>query len=261
MKSVIIIPARYSSSRFPGKPLAKINNKTMINRVYSIAKSVDNIDEVFVATDNKEIFDHVESFNGKAVLTDESCQNGTERVYQALKNLNLKPEVIINLQGDTPITPPWIIQDLVEYLVRNPNTDMATIAARLTDTRYKEMLKRKTTGDTRETLVVFNKNHDALYFSNAFIPFPRSEKHNMIAPTFKHIGIYGYSYEFLEKFLLLPPSNLEQTESLEQLRALDNGYKIKVIEVDFKGRTPCSVDHPDDIQIAENIINKEGEIL
>lgn len=249
MQSVVIIPARYGSTRFPGKPMADIKGLSLLNRVWCIAKAAKNVDKVYIATDDKRIFDHAKSFGADAVMTSGSCPNGSFRVMEAIDNLKTAPEIIVNLQGDAVLTPPWIIEAVIKELKDNNDVNIATPAVRL--------LKSSKPGGT---LVVFDLKKNALYFSRAKIPFNR-EKQDSCEGLYRHIGIYGYKLDALKQYVSLKPTPLEEIEKLEQLRALENGMKIRVVEVDYKGRTHWAVDRPEDIDIVVEIINKEGELF
>jgi 3-deoxy-manno-octulosonate cytidylyltransferase (CMP-KDO synthetase) len=267
MKSIIIIPARQDSTRFPGKPRAMIKDKTLLNRVWSIAKSVKNADDVCIATDDGDIFKHAEEFGAKAVMTSTDCPNGTERVYQAAQKLHKQAEdVIINLQGDAVLTPPWIIEAIIDEMKKDNKIGIATPATRLTLRQYRELSDAKASGaKSSGTMVVFDINRNALYFSKNMIPFVRPEgpagKEENNLPLYRHIGLYAYRADFLQKYVELQPTPLEKAEKLEQLRALEHGMPIRVVIVDYRGRTHWSVDNPEDIAIVENIIEKEGELF
>jgi 3-deoxy-manno-octulosonate cytidylyltransferase (CMP-KDO synthetase) len=260
MKTVIIIPARQGSTRFPGKPKILIHGKPLLKRVWEIAKVVKHIDGVYVATDNDEIKQLAEGFGAEVLMTPPECENGSIRTFAALQQMNMRPDIAINLQGDAVLTPPWIIQAVVNEIQKDRSIQIATPAAHLNREKYEEFLKLKSTGRTSGTLVVFDRNRNALYFSKGIIPHPR-DKQAKDPQTYRHIGLYAYRYPALEKYCSLPASPLEQVEQLEQLRALENGIPIKVVLVDYKGRTPWSVDTPEDVAIVEKIIANEGELL
>ncbi len=265
MRTTIVIPSRFGSTRFPGKPLADIAGKSLIQRVYEIGQAVEGVDDVIVATDDDRIFEHVEGFSGKAVMTGE-CVNGTERVWQAVEKMDTKPDVIINLQGDAVLTPPWTIQAVVDEMKADRSVLLCTPAVRMTDELYKKITDAKAQGEVGGTTVVFNKKHDAMYFSKNIIPYVR-ERVGEKLPVFRHIGLYGYTYACLERYLKLDPTELELTEGLEQLRALENGIPIRVVEVSYddpatgKARTHWAVDSPEDAKRAEQIIAEEGELV
>ena len=260
MGTVIIIPARQGSTRFPGKPKALIKGKPLLYRTWLIAKAVKNIDDVYIATDNLDIKTLAEGFGAKVLMTREDCENGTERVYDAVKQLPHKPAIAINLQGDAVLTPPWIIQPIVDAMQRDPSIRIATPAAHLNWQKYDEFITLKSTGRTSGTLVVFDLKNNALYFSKGIIPHLRDRKASD-PNVYRHIGLYAYTYDSLVEYNKLQPTPLEKAEQLEQLRALENGIPIKVIPVDYQGRTPWSVDNPEDVRIVETIIEREGELV
>lgn len=259
MKSVIVIPARYGSSRFPGKPLEKINGIAMIERTWRIAKQA-SADRVFITTDDDRIDEFARSFGAEVVRTGDDCANGTERVYEALTHLGETPDIVINLQGDAVLTPPWILDDIINAMKSDPSVRIATPATRITLQQYQDLAKQKASGIVGGTLVVFNKQFDAMYFSKSPIPFVRSSKDSEL-PLFRHIGLYGYTYAALKQYLELPMSQLEKIEGLEQLRALENCIPIRVVVVDYRGKTHGSVDSPEDIKTIEQIINAQGELF
>lgn len=260
MKTVIIIPARYNSTRFPGKPLENIKGKSLIYRTWSIAKSVNDIDEVYIATDHADIQKHAFNFGAEVIMTSD-CPNGTERVFAATKHLMLREEdLIINLQGDAVLTPPWTIQALVNKMVEDNNLKIATLAVQITPKQYEEMKIAKMEGKVGGSMVVFDKNYNALYFSKSMIPYLRDSKIDK-PPLFRHIGLYAYRFSSLKKYISLPVTALEEVEGLEQLRALENGLPIRVVIVDYKGRTHGSIDSPCDVALITRIIEKEGELV
>lgn len=263
MKTTIIIPARMGSTRFPDKPRALIKGKSLLQRVWEIAKSVKDIEAVYIATDAQEIRQLAISFGASVIMTPKSCDNGSIRAFYAIKELKEIPDVVINLQGDAPLTPPWIIQDIIEELQQKPDVQIATPAAQLDWKQLDSYVKYKEQGRTSGTLVVFDKNQNALYFSKGIIPFIRDKKKILdVKPhVFRHIGLYAYRFSALEKYASLKPTPLEELEQLEQLRALENGLPIRVRLVDYRGRTPWSVDLPEDVAVVESIIEKEGELL
>jgi 3-deoxy-manno-octulosonate cytidylyltransferase (CMP-KDO synthetase) len=194
-------------------------------------------------------------------MTDPACRNGTERVYAAAKGLSHRPDIVINLQGDSPLTPPWIIESLVERLRGDAAIELATPAVQLTGAQYLALAQRSKEDASSGTLVTFDRAGRALYFSKSLIPHLRSDpRPSEIIPVFKHIGIYGYRWGTLERYLTLAPTPLEQAESLEQLRALENGIPIHIVPVDYRGRTPWSVDTPNDLRRVEELIAVEGEL-
>jgi len=227
MEVLGIIPARYASTRFPGKPLININGKTMIKRVYEQAKSA-GLAEVLVATDDERILAHVQAFGGKAVMTAAHHQSGTDRCFEAYK-LHDKPfEYIINIQGDEPFIRPEQI-NLVAACFAHPGTQLATLIKKITTAE--ELF------NVNAPKVVINNAREALYFSRSPIPFCRNVPNDIWHQQhtyYKHIGIYGYRADILEQITQLPPSPLELAESLEQLRWLENGFRITTAVTEFE---------------------------
>ncbi|MEM8709818.1 MAG: 3-deoxy-manno-octulosonate cytidylyltransferase [Planctomycetota bacterium] len=263
MRIAAVIPARYGSTRFPGKPLADVAGRSLIQRVYEIARAAEGVGEVLVATDDERIASHVEGFGGRAVMTPASCRNGTERVHSAILALEEQdseaPDAVINLQGDAVLTPPWVLEAVAAEMRAHPELPMVTPAARLDAASLSLLSEAKAAGEVGGTTVVFNQAGDALYFSKAVIPFVRDASGG--APTFRHIGLYGYRRNALETLIGLPPSPLELTEGLEQLRALDNGMPVRVVEVDYRGRRHLAIDSPEDLKRVEAIIAEDGELV
>lgn len=258
MKSLIVIPARYGSSRLPGKPLALIAGVSLLQRVWRIASAVSHVDKVVVATDDERIVEHGESFGAHCVMTPPECRNGTERVHATLDALKISPEIVINLQGDAVLTPPWVIQGVVDALLKNRTVDIATPAVVLDNESYLKLKESKARGEVGGTTVVFDREYNALYFSKSLIPFRRGD---VDTPVYRHIGLYGYRADALSRYIQLPETPLERAEQIECLRALEYGMKIRVVPVDYRGRSHCSVDSESDIRRAEELIVREGELV
>lgn len=238
MKTICVIPARYSSTRLPGKPLKDICGVPMICRVYDRAKLAKNISEVIVATDDERILDAVEKHSGKAVMTRADHKTGTDRLAEVAEKFS-DADLIVNVQGDEPLIDSSLIDELVAQFVDDENLQMATVATELTDAAEIQ--------NPNNVKVIFDKNNDALYFSRSLIPYPRNAG---ISKTYKHIGIYAYRRNFLLNYAKMESTPLEQTESLEQLRALENGYKIRVIISDCKF---VGVDTEEDLKLVNEI--------
>jgi 3-deoxy-manno-octulosonate cytidylyltransferase (CMP-KDO synthetase) len=232
-----IIPARYASTRFPGKPLVDIAGKSMIQRVYEQAKKCIHLSEVIVATDDDRIFKHVNDFGGKAVMTAADHQSGTDRAAEvALKYPEY--DVIINIQGDEPYIDPEQITKLISCF-NDPEAQIATL--------IKKVLTNEELHNTNSPKVIINKHSEAIYFSRSPLPHIRGqEPQNWLQhfTYFKHIGIYGYRADILQQITKLPLSSLEKAESLEQLRWIENDYKIKVSET---GIETIAIDTPEDL--------------
>ncbi len=233
-----VIPARYASSRFPAKPLADIGGKSMIQRVYEQAKKCKSLLEVVVATDHDEIAAKVKSFGGKVLITREDHQSGTDRCYEAYTKVNQVFDYVINIQGDEPFINPKQITELAQLL--DGTTQLATLA--------KKIDKEDDLFSPNVVKVVMDTNKKALYFSRSPIPYNRTApKNNWTGhhDYFKHVGIYAYRTDVLEKITKLKVSGLEQAESLEQLRWLQNGYSIKVNETQYHS---IGIDTPEDLE-------------
>lgn len=258
MKTAIVIPARYASSRFPGKPMHPVLGVSTLERVWRIAKAVRGPSTVLIATEDERIVDFATRFGGEAVLTSENCANGTERTFDAINRRQLDVDVIINLQGDALLTPPWVLEAMIKEIGADADADIVTPAVRLEGASLQEFANHKVKSPASGTTVVFDVAKRALYFSKATIPYVRSAGY---AAVHRHIGLYGFRRDSLERYVALPPSPLEACEGLEQLRALEHGMKIRVAVVDYRGRSHGSIDSPSDVKLVEDIIAREGELL
>ncbi len=230
-----IIPARYASTRFPGKPLVDIKGKPMIQRVYEQASKAISLSSVVVATDDRKIYDVVKGFGGNAVMTLESHQSGTDRCVEVVEKLDEKPDVVINIQGDEPFIFPGQIDQLAACF-DDAETEIATLSIKISNEVELQ--------NPNVVKVVFDKGGNSLYFSRAAIPFNRNPKFSN-QEFFKHVGIYGYRTDILKEITQLEASNLEQIEALEQLRWLENGYRIKVAKTELES---FAVDTPEDLE-------------
>ena len=246
LKFIGIIPARYASTRFPGKPLAILGKKPVIQHVYERASEA--LDNVIVATDDQRIMDAVEAFGGKAVMTSADLRSGTDRVCQAYSNAATDADVVINIQGDEP----FISADQINALKKcfdNPDTDIATLARKYpADAGFEGLF------DPNLVKVTFAADGRALYFSRSIIPYVRGVDWKQWldkADFYTHVGIYAYRADVLKRLSMLPQSPLELAESLEQLRWLQNGYTIRVAETDTKS---IGIDTPDDLAAAEKYL-------
>lgn len=232
MNTLCVIPARYASTRLPGKPLADIAGKPMIVRVYEQASRAKRLSGVIAAVDDERVYEAVVSHGGKAMMTAKHHPTGTDRLAEVAA-AHPEAELIINVQGDEPLIEPDLIDALAAAFEEESELQMATVKSPMTDEN--EMR------NPNNVKVVTDKEGYALYFSRSLLPYPRE---NTGVTVYKHIGIYAYRRDFLLQYARMEPTALEQTESLEQLRALENGYKIKVIATDFKF---VGVDTPEDL--------------
>lgn len=263
MSIIAVIPARYGSTRFPGKPLATVKGTTMLQRVWAGAKAASAVDEVYIATDDTRIADHAATFGAKVLMTAEDIPNGTLRALAAAEMLDSKPTHVINVQGDAVLTPPWIIAALADAQRASPDTPLVTPATRLSRDAYEHFIGQKKISPASGTTVTFDRDGNAMYFSKNIIPHVRAtgDGGSEQPPVYRHIGMYGYRLDALRQFTTLPEGPFEKAEKLEQLRALENGLKIRVVQVDYKGRTHWSIDSPSDLVAAEKLIEVEGELL
>lgn len=244
---ICIIPARYQSSRFEGKPLADICGKPMIQHVYEKAAGIDMVSHVAVATDDKHIFDRVTGFGGNAVMTSEHHRSGTDRIAEAAEILDLSDsDIVVNIQGDQPLFTPSQVEEVARPLLDDPSLNFCTLIY--------EIKREEEIHHPNAVKVVFDKDHYAIYFSRATIPCDRDGKKTV--PYYKHHGIYSYRKSFLEIFTNLEVGPLEKTERLEQLRALENGYRIKVVETLHDS---VEVDTPEELERVRAIIAGEGD--
>lgn len=242
MKTAVIIPARLGSTRFPGKVLALLNGKPIIQWVWERAVR-SKADSVLVAADDQRVIDTVSAFGGKAVMTRRDHPSGSDRIWEAAQGTDA--ELIVNLQGDEPLTPPCVVDDLIDAMMES-GADMGTVVVPVTRAQVEK--------NPNQPKVVLTSDDFAIYFSRSMIPFLREGGKE--TEIYRHWGIYAYRREALRRFVSLPQGKLEQCEKLEQLRALENGMRIKVI------RTTCDaigIDTPEDLAKAEAFVAERGE--
>ncbi len=265
MQSAIVIPARYGSTRFPGKPMANILGKSLLERMWHLACDVKNAETVIIATDDDRIAEHAVAFGAKVQITSNQWRNGSERILEAVQLQKLSPDIVVNLQGDAVLTPPFVIDALLEAFAKDTEKQfsVATPCVQLTKAQYDDLLEMKSRGIASGTMVAFDKYGKALYFSRSIIPLLRDDKSqkDQLVPVYRHIGLYAYRFNALKEYVQLSPTPLELAEGLEQLRLLEHGLSIKVVPVHYQGRTHWSIDHPEDVAIVEDIIKKEGELV
>ena len=267
MKLAIAIPARYGSTRFPGKPLAMIAGKTMLQRVLEIAqKAAESYDDIniFVTTEDRNIARHVTELGAICINTPPSCPTGSDRVLSALRQLDDWPDFVVNLQGDTPFTPPSVIQKMIQTFIENPKSEVITPVHRLSWNDLDRLRETKKETPFSGTTAVINNEGRALWFSKHIIPAIRKEdvlrSEDTLSPVYQHMGLYGFRSDILEKFCMLEQGIYEELEGLEQLRMLENGIHIQSVEVDIKeGMIQSGIDSPEDIERAEEHIKKHGE--
>ena len=261
MKAVIIIPARYGSTRYPGKPLVPLKTregkKSLIQLSWEAANKVSGISEIYVATDDKRIEEHAIAFGAKVIRTSSKCKNGTERCAEAVSNARLEAEIIVNFQGDAPLTPSWFVEEIIASLKADKSTDMATPVLRLDRKSYNLFFEDRKSDRVGGTTVVFDKDMYALYFSKELIPFFEISKieQDKPIPCYHHVGVYAYRKNILREYLSWPESKLEKLEGLEQLRFLSENKKVKCVEVSSRGNVFWELNNPEDVQRIEKVIS------
>ena len=264
MSVIIVIPARYASTRYPGKPLVTLTGasgaaKSLIRRSWDAACGVRGIDKVVVATDDARIAEACGAFGAEVVMTSTACQNGTERCAQTLENLGADYDIVVNLQGDAPLTPAWFIEDLVQGLRDNPDADVATPVLRTEGRALNGLLQDRREGRVGGTTAVFGADNNALYFSKEVIPYTGKTYGDADeTPVFHHVGVYAYRPDALKSYTQWPAGPLEQLEGLEQLRFLERGVPMLCVEVAAKGRQFWELNNPEDVPRIEEMLKEMG---
>ena len=260
MNIAIIIPARYASTRFPGKPLAKIGGQSMLSRVVDLAKQAangaDNI-SVTVTTEDQRIADHAADIGADCIITSDTCETGSDRVLEAAQKLETTPDFILNIQGDAPFTPLGVVQKMLDGFA--DGVQVITPVHRLSWSDLDRLRENKVVTPFSGTTAIIGEDSQAMWFSKNIIPAIRKEDtlraESGISPVHQHIGLYGYSFAALEKFCALSPSPHEQLEGLEQLRFLENDISITAIPVDIEsGTLQSGIDTPEDLARAEEML-------
>ncbi len=264
MSVLIVIPARYASSRYPGKPLAELKgatgvSKSLIQRSWEAACEVNGVDRVVVATDDDRIKEASEAFGAEVVMTSESCANGTERCAEAFDALGGGYEIVVNLQGDAPLTPAWFIEDLVAGLRNDPMAEVATPVLRCDGRALNGFLEDRKAGRVGGTTAVFTTDRHALYFSKEVVPFT-SETYadEDETPVFHHVGVYAYRPSALGAYPRWSSGPLEQLEGLEQLRFMEHGRQVLCVEVEARGRQFWELNNPEDVPRIEAMMAEMG---
>ncbi|MEM1301908.1 MAG: manno-octulosonate cytidylyltransferase [Pseudomonadota bacterium] len=264
MSVLIVIPARYASSRYPGKPLVALRGSTgaaqsLIERSWRAAMAVAGVDRVVVATDDDRIHDHCESLGAEVVMTSPDCANGTERVAEAYGNLKADHEIVVNLQGDAPLTPAWFVEALVSALRAAPDADIATPVLRCDGRALNGFLEDRRAGRVGGTTAVFGAGNRGLYFSKEVIPYTgQTYADDAETPVFHHVGVYAYRPAALAAYPSWPVGPLERLEGLEQLRFLEQGRDVLCVEVDGQGRAFWELNNPEDVPRIETILQELG---
>jgi len=261
---LVAIPARFASTRYPGKPLVELRGadgeaRSLIRRSWDAAMSVKGVDRVVVATDDDRIRGAGEAFGAEVVMTSDTCQNGTERCAEALDALGGGYDIVVNLQGDAPLTPAWFIEDLVAGLSANPVAEVATPVLRTEGRALRGFLEDRAAGRVGGTTAVFGADHNALYFSKEVIPFTgKTYADDADTPVFHHVGVYAYRPSALGAYPRWPMGPLEGLEGLEQLRFLEQGRHMLCVEVDARGRQFWELNNPEDVPKIEAMLAEMG---
>ncbi|WP_022707949.1 3-deoxy-manno-octulosonate cytidylyltransferase [Paracoccus zeaxanthinifaciens] len=264
MPVVIIIPARFASTRYPGKPLVELRGadgqpRSLIRRSWDAAMQVAGVDRVVVATDDDRIREHAEGFGAEVVMTSPECRNGTERCAEAVANMGIRPEIVVNLQGDAPLTPAWFVEDLVAGLRAAPEAEVATPVLRCTGRMRADLIADRHAGRVGGTTAVFGHDGRALYFSKEVVPFAAGEfAPDEPSPVFHHVGVYAYRPEALHAYAGWDEGVLEKLEGLEQLRFLERGRNLLCVTVEARGRQFWELNNPEDVMRLEQMMGEMG---
>lgn len=264
MKVLLVIPARYESSRYPGKPLVALRGasgeaRTLIQRSWEAGKRVAGVERVVVATDDERIRHECEAFGADVVMTSSDCANGTERCAEVLDRIGEPFDLVVNLQGDAPLTPSWFVEALIEALESHPNAEVATPVLRCDAEALNGFLDDRANGRVGGTTAVFDRENHALYFSKEVIPYiSRRYEIGEETPVFHHVGVYAYRPSALASYPLWPVGPLEALEGLEQLRFLEQGRPVLCVEVDARGRQFWELNNPEDVSRLEAMMERMG---
>ena len=260
MKTVIFIPARYASTRYPGKPLVMLKGaageeKSLIQRAWEAARQVRGADAVYVLTDDERIRDAAQGFGADVLMTSSQARNGTERCAEGVAQLPETPEVVINLQGDAPLTPPWFVEALIEAM-QDSATQMATPVLKCDHETLSNFVSDRHAGRVGGTTAVMRRDGTALYFSKEVLPYVG----NLETPpeVWHHVGVYGYRPAALADYMRWEEGPLERAEGLEQLRFLENGTPVTCVPVEARGRVFWELNNPVDVARIEGVLQKEG---
>ena len=262
MRHVIFIPARFQSTRFPGKPLQPLTGatgetRTLIQRSWDAAVAVLGAPSVYVLTDDHRIREAAEGVGAQVLMTPETCRNGTERCASAVPLLETGPDIVVNLQGDAPLTPPHYVEALIGAMTAEREIRMATPVLRTTHEHLAHLRADRKAGRVGGTTAVFGYTNDALYFSKEVLPYYDNAPPDAV-PVFHHVGCYAYRPDALQQYASWQEGRLERREGLEQLRFLENGVPIRCVEVEARGRSFWELNNPSDIPLIEDIMKREG---
>ena len=260
MSVLIVIPARYASTRYPAKPLVALTgasgvSKTLIQRSWEAAMAVPDVAAVYVATDDDRISAAAEGFGAQVIMTSESCDNGTARCADAVTRARLDADLVVNLQGDSPLTPAWFVSDLIAAMAARPDAQMSTPVLRCDAETYRHFRDDRAAGRVSGTTAVFGTDHHALYFSKEVVPYIDPGKEDQaFAEVFHHVGLYAYRPTALAQYVTWAPGRLEKLEGLEQLRFLEHGIPVLCVEVEGRGRVFWELNNPADVPRIEKVL-------
>lgn len=264
MATLLVIPARFASARYPGKALVPLagatgTQKTLVQRSWEAAQQVAGVDQVVVATDDARIRDTAEGFGAEVVMTSPACANGTERCAEAHDALGGGFDVVVNLQGDAPLTPPWFVEELIGTLQEHPTAEVATPVLRCTGRALAGFIEDRQAGRVGATTAIFGIEHRALYFSKEVIPYTSAvDPDDARTPVFHHVGVYAYRPSALAAYPRWEPGPLETLEGLEQLRFLERERPILCVEVEARGRQFWELNNPEDVSKIEAMLRDMG---
>lgn len=260
----ILIPARYASTRYPGKPLVELRGatgeaKSLIQRSWEAACQVRGVASVYVTTDDSRIAEAAAAFGAEVLMTSETCRNGTERCAEAVQQLPQAPDIVVNLQGDAPLTPPHYVEALIGAMTEAGSPAVATPVLETTGAHLERLREDRRQGRVGGTTAVTGRSGQALYFSKEVVPFtPGPYGPDEITPVLHHVGVYAYTPEALRRYQATAPGPLEELEGLEQLRFLENGIPVTCVPVESGGRAFWELNNPSDVPIIEDALKAQG---
>lgn len=262
MTAALLIPARYASSRYPGKPLAMLRGatgvaKSLLERSWEAALAVRSVATRAIATDDPRIAEEAARFGAPVVMTSEACRNGTERCAEALGGLPPETRIVVNLQGDAPLTPPWFVEALIEAMAADPGIAVATPVLRASPEALAGLLADRRVGRVGGTTALFDHDGRALYFSKEVLPYGAEASG---APVFHHVGVYAYRPAALRAYAGWEPGALERSEGLEQLRFLERGTPVACVEVEERGARFWELNNPEDVPRIEAVLAERGTV-
>ncbi|SFB05921.1 3-deoxy-manno-octulosonate cytidylyltransferase (CMP-KDO synthetase) [Poseidonocella pacifica] len=260
-RAVIFIPARFASTRYPGKPLVELTGasgvaKSLIRRSWEAAKAVPEADDVYVLTDDDRIREAAEAFGAEVIMTSTEARNGTERCAEAVAQLAEKPDIVVNLQGDAPLTPAWFVSDLIGVMRASAHVQVATPVLRCDAETLAHLVTDRREGRVGGTTAVMRSDGQAIYFSKEVLPYVGDLANPPV--VHHHVGVYSYRPDALTQYGGWPEGTLERAEGLEQLRFIENGWPVTCVEVEGRGRVFWELNNPVDVERIETVLKKEG---